>query len=52
MAHYKTTEKDQRHFSLVNYSEHVLPGTYEYMMRQLIDEKLDLSVFDRKYNND
>jgi transposase len=52
MAHYKTTEKDQGHFLPVNYSEQILPGTYEHTMRWLVDEKLDLSVFDRKYSND
>jgi transposase len=52
MAHYKTTEKDQGHFLPVNYSEQILHGTYEHTMRWLIDEKLDLRVFDRKYSND
>ena len=52
MAHYKETEKGQGLFLTVNLSEQVIPGTYEYTLTRLIDNKLDLSIFDRKYNND
>jgi len=52
MAHYKETEKGQGLFLTVNLSEQILPGTYEHTLNRLIDEKLDLSVFDRKYNNE
>jgi hypothetical protein len=52
MAHYKTTEKDQGHVLPVQYSEQILPGTYEHDLQRLVDENLDLGVFDRKYRND
>ena len=52
MAHYKETEKGQGLFLTVNLSEQLVPGTYEYTLTRLIDNKLDLSIFDRKYNND
>jgi transposase len=52
MAHYKETEKGQGLFLTVNLSEQILPGTYEHTLNHLIDEKLDLSVFDSKYNNE
>jgi hypothetical protein len=52
MVHYKMTEKAQGHFLPVQYSEQILPGTYEHEMQRLIDEKLDLGVFDRKYLDD
>jgi len=52
MAHYKKTEKGQGLFLTVNLSEQILPGTYEHTLNRLIDEKLDLSVFDGKYNNE
>jgi transposase len=52
MARYKHTEKGQGLFLTVNLSEQILPGTYEYTLNRLIDKKLDLSIFDRKYNND
>jgi len=52
MAHYKETEKGQGLFLTVNLSEQILPGIYEYTLNRLIDEKLDQSVFDGKYNNE
>ena len=52
MAHYKNTEKDQGLFLTVNLTEQIVPGTYEYTLTRLIDNKMDLSIFDRKYNND
>jgi len=52
MAHYKKTEKGQGLFLTINLSEQIIPGTYEYTLTRLIDNKLDLSIFDRKYNND
>ena len=52
MARYKDTEKGQGLFLTVNLSEQLIPGSYEYTLTRLIDNKLDLSIFDRKYNND
>src|SRR5215469_8999142 len=52
MARYKETEKGQGMFLTVNLSEQIVAGTYEYTLNRLIDKKLDLSIFDRKYNND
>jgi len=52
MAHYKKTEKSQGLFLTVNLYEQLIPGTYEYTLSRLINNKLDLSIFDRKYNND
>ena len=52
MAHYKETEKGQGLFLTVNLSEQIVPGTYEYTLTRLIDNKMDLSIFDRNYNND
>ena len=39
-------------FLTINLSEQIVPGTYEYTLTLLIDNKLDLSIFNRKYNND
>jgi transposase len=52
MAHYKETERGQGLFLTINLSEQIVPGTYEYTLTRLIDNKLDLSIFDKKYNND
>jgi transposase len=52
MAHYKETEKGQGLFLTVNLSEQLVPGTFEHTLNKLIDKKLDLSIFDSKYQND
>jgi len=52
MARYKETEKGQGLFLTVNLSEQLVPGTYEHTLNYVIDNKLDLSIFDRKYHND
>ena len=52
MARYKETEKGQGLFLAVNLTEQIIPGTFEHTLNKLIDEKLDLSIFDRKYYND
>jgi len=52
MAKYKKTEKEQGLFLTVNLSEQLLTGAFEWTLNNLIDKKLDLSIFDSKYNND
>ena len=52
MARYKETEMEQGLIIPVNLYEQLIPGTYEYTLNDLIDNKIDLSVFDLKYNND
>src|SRR5215469_11035953 len=52
MARYKNTDYAQGLILPVNLSEQIIKGTYEYTLKMLIDEKLDLSIFDLRYNND
>ena len=52
MARYKETEKGQGLFLTVNLGEQIVPGTFEHTLNRLIDTKLDLRIFDRKYTND
>ena len=52
MAHYKETINGQNLFLTVDLSKQIVKGTYEYTLTRLIDNKLDLSIFDCKYNND
>jgi transposase len=52
MARYIETEKGQGMFLTVNLSEQIVPGTYEHTLNRLIDNKLDLKIFDKKYCND
>ena len=52
MARYKDTDKAQGLLLPVNLSKQIVKGTFESMLARLIDKKLDLSIFDRKYHND
>jgi len=54
MARYKHTdiEYGQGLFLTVNLKEQLLPETFEYMLDDLIDNKIDISVFDKNYKND
>ena len=52
MARYKQANKDQGQFLTVNLYEQIIPGTYEHTLNHLLDEKLDLSIFDQRYIND
>jgi transposase len=52
MARYIETAKGQGLFFILFLSEQIVPGTYEYTLKRLIDKKLDLRIFDRKYIND
>jgi len=52
MARYKNTEKSQGLFLTVELEKQIMPGTYEYTLKHLIENKLDLGIFDNKYKND
>ncbi|WP_052297713.1 transposase [Leadbettera azotonutricia] len=52
MARYKKTNKEQGLFTAVNLKDQIVPGTFEHTLQELFDKKIDLGIFDRKYNND
>ena len=52
MARYKDVHYDQDKFIPVSFQKQILPGTFEYTLSYLIDNELDLSVFDARYRND
>ena len=55
MARYKHTDAEggQGQFLTVNLKAQLLPGTFEYMLNDLIDKKtVDISIFDGNYKND
>ena len=51
MARYKYTNKSQGLFITINLEEQILPFTFEWTLRYLID-RMDLSIFDNHYHND
>jgi transposase len=52
MARFKRTNNRQGQFIPVIFDEQILPGTIEHAICDIIDHRLDLSVFDSHYKND
>ena len=52
MARYKNYSYEQQLMVAVSLEKQILPGTFEYTLNTLIDEKLDLTLFHERYNND
>ena len=52
MAKYKAVNYGQGQFIPVFFDKQILPGTFEYALNNLIETKLDTSVFDDRYKND
>ena len=52
MPRYKPNEQEQLMMLPIDFSEQLLPGTFEYALNDIIDNHTDLSPFDRRYNND
>ena len=52
MARYKKYDYNQMRLLPISFSTQILPGTFEYALSYLVDNELDLSIFDNFYNND
>ncbi len=52
MGRYKDYSYEQTVFLPVNFKKQVLPGTFEYTLHNLIDKKIDLSLFYERVHND
>lgn len=52
MAKYKPVNYGQGQFIPVFFDKQILPGTFEYALNNLIDTRIDTSVFDERYAND
>jgi transposase len=52
MARYKPYDYNQRLMVPVALTEQLVPGTLEYAIHHVIEERLDLSIFDNRYSND
>jgi len=51
MARFKQKDMSQGQFIALNLDEQLVPGTFEWTLNYLID-RMDLSLFEKKYNND
>ncbi len=52
MAKYKHYDYSQTMLLPVNLADQLLPGTLEFAINILVEDRLDLSHFDKRYNND
>jgi transposase len=52
MARYKPYDYRQTKMLPVRFEGQILPGTFEYTLNRLIDESIDLTVFEARYRND
>src|SRR5204862_654814 len=52
MARFKPYSYDQLKLVPVSFERQILPGTCEATLSRLIDEEIDLSVFEARYRND
>ena len=51
MPRFKDYNQGQTVLLPVSFDRQILPGTFEYTLNTLVDEKLDLSIFHHKYSN-
>jgi transposase len=52
MARYKHYDYKQKKMLVVDFDRQILPGSFEHTLSYLIDNELDLSEFDARFNND
>jgi len=52
MARYRPYNVKQDKFIAVSYAEQIVPGSFEHALNEIIEEHLDLTVFERRYRND
>jgi hypothetical protein len=52
MARYKPYNQKQGKWIPLSYADQILPGSFEYALNEIVEEHLDLSVFEQRYRND
>jgi len=52
MARYKDYCYEQTKLIPISFHHQILPGTFEYTLNYLIDNEVDLSLFEQRYRND
>ena len=52
MARYKPYDYSQMVMVPLSLANQLVPGTLEYAIHHVVEERLDLGVFDRRYDND
>jgi len=52
VARYKEYDYSQGQFVSVYFDKQILEGTFEHTLHYLIDNEINLSIFDARYKND
>lgn len=52
MARYKHYDYNQNKMIPLRFADQIQPGTFEYTLNHVVDNDLDLSVFESRYRND
>jgi transposase len=52
VARYKAYDYSQGKFIPIHFDKQIIPGTFEHTLHYLIDNEIDLSIFDLRYQND
>jgi transposase len=52
VARYKPYELKQDKFIPLSFADQVVAGSFEYALNEIVEEHLDLSVFEKRYRND
>src|SRR5512141_2413439 len=52
MAKFKPCNENQMVMLPISLQDQLVPGTLEHTINRLVDENIDLSVFDERYKND
>ncbi len=52
MARHKENDYSQGKFIPIHFDKQIIPGTFEYSLYYLIDNEIDLSILDSRYQND
>jgi len=48
MARYKPYNLKQDKWIALSYGDQIVPGSFEYALNEIVEEHLDLSVFERR----
>jgi len=52
MARYKHYDLNQTNMIPLSYANPIAEGSFEYALNEIVEEQLDLSVFEHRYHND
>ncbi len=52
MARYKHYDLNQTKMIPLSYADQIVEGSFEYALNEIVEEHLDLTVFEHRYRND